>query len=154
LCLFGLETIVGLLRLLPSSLSIWPWDNCRSSSSSSLITVYLTLRQLQIFFVFFPHHCLFDLETIVGPYGIWKMRFRCLHRGLTLTPKRNLDATVATAGLHDVCMKTIFKCFCEFAVVPYMSVMCCTRPFGDNIWYHIICITDTLYNTIGMQLQN
>ena len=35
------------------------------------------------------------------------MRFRCLHRGLTLTPKRNLDATVATAGLHNVCMKKI-----------------------------------------------
>ena len=33
------------------------------------------------------------------------MRFRCLHRGLTLTPKWNLDATVATAGLHNVCMK-------------------------------------------------
>ena len=33
------------------------------------------------------------------------MCFRCLHRGLTLTPKRSLDATVATAGLHNVCMK-------------------------------------------------
>jgi hypothetical protein len=38
-------------------------------------------------------------------YGIWKMRFRCLHRGLTLTPKRSLYVTVATAGLHNVCMK-------------------------------------------------
>ena len=37
-------------------------------------------------------------------YGIWKMRFRCLHRGLTLTTKRSLDVTVATAGLHNVCM--------------------------------------------------
>ena len=33
------------------------------------------------------------------------MRFRCLHRGLTLTPKRSLYVTVATAGLHNVCMK-------------------------------------------------
>jgi hypothetical protein len=28
-----------------------------------------------------------------------------LHRGLTLNPKRSLDVTVATAGLHNVCMK-------------------------------------------------
>jgi hypothetical protein len=40
-------------------------------------------------------------------YGIWKMRFRCLNTGLTVTPKRSLDVTVAPAGLHNVCMKKI-----------------------------------------------
>lgn len=29
------------------------------------------------------------------------MRFRCLYRGLTLLPVRNLNVVLATAGLHN-----------------------------------------------------
>jgi hypothetical protein len=49
-----------------------------------------------------PSSNAFEIERT---YGIWKMRFRCLNTGLTVTPKRSLDVTVAPAGLHNVCMK-------------------------------------------------
>lgn len=44
-------------------------------------------------------------SVIERTYGIWKMRFRCLSRGLTLSPVRNLNVILATAGLHNTCME-------------------------------------------------
>ena len=41
--------------------------------------------------------------VIERTYGIWKMRFRCLHRGLTFTPERNINIIVTTAVLHNIC---------------------------------------------------
>ena len=32
------------------------------------------------------------------------MRFRCLYRGLTLSPSRNLNVVLATAGFHSKCI--------------------------------------------------
>jgi hypothetical protein len=32
------------------------------------------------------------------------MRFRCLYRGLTLSPIRNLNVVLATAGLRNKCI--------------------------------------------------
>lgn len=41
--------------------------------------------------------------VIERTYGIWKMRFRCLHRGLIFTPERNINIIVTTAVLHNIC---------------------------------------------------
>jgi hypothetical protein len=38
-------------------------------------------------------------------YGIWKMRFRCLHSGLTLSPKWNIDIALPTAGFQNICIR-------------------------------------------------
>jgi hypothetical protein len=46
----------------------------------------------------------FTRSVIERTYGIWKMRFRCLYRALTLSPIRNLNVVSATAGLHNKCM--------------------------------------------------
>ena len=35
------------------------------------------------------------------------MRFRCLYRGLTLSPIRNLNVGLATAGFHSKCIDRI-----------------------------------------------
>ncbi|CAC5383904.1 HARBI1 [Mytilus coruscus] len=37
-------------------------------------------------------------------FGLWKMRFRCLHIGLTLSPRRNINVILATTGLHNKCL--------------------------------------------------
>ncbi|CAC5362789.1 HARBI1 [Mytilus coruscus] len=37
-------------------------------------------------------------------FGLWKMRFRCLHIGLTLSPRRSINVILATAGLHNKCL--------------------------------------------------
>ena len=42
--------------------------------------------------------------VIERTYDIWKMRFRCLYRSLTLSPIRNLNVMLATAGLHNKCI--------------------------------------------------
>ena len=42
--------------------------------------------------------------VIERTYGIWKMRFRCLYRSLTLSPIRNLNVVLATAGFHNKCL--------------------------------------------------
>ena len=33
------------------------------------------------------------------------MRFRCIYRGLTFTPKRSQYIVLATAGLHNKCVR-------------------------------------------------
>ena len=43
--------------------------------------------------------------VIERTYGIWKMRFRCLYKGLTFIPNKNIDVILATAALHNICMK-------------------------------------------------
>ena len=43
-------------------------------------------------------------SVIERTYGIWKIRFRCLYRGITLSPIRNLNVVSATAGLHNKCI--------------------------------------------------
>ena len=44
--------------------------------------------------------------VIERTFGIWKMRFRCIYRGLTFTPKRSQYIIVlATAGLHNKCVR-------------------------------------------------
>ena len=43
--------------------------------------------------------------VIERTFGIWKMRFRCIYRGLTFTPKRSQYIVLATAGLHNKCVR-------------------------------------------------
>lgn len=46
--------------------------------------------------------------VIERTYGIWKMRFRCLHKTggcLTFSPKRNVNIIVATGILHNKCVR-------------------------------------------------
>jgi hypothetical protein len=43
--------------------------------------------------------------VIERTFGIWKMRFRCIYRELTFTPKRSQYIVLATAGLHNKCVR-------------------------------------------------
>jgi hypothetical protein len=44
--------------------------------------------------------------VIERTFGIWKMRFRCIYRGLTfITSKRSQYIVLATAGLHNKCVR-------------------------------------------------
>ena len=47
--------------------------------------------------------------VIKRTYGIWKMRFRCLHKSggcLTFSPKHSINILVATGVLHNQCMRS------------------------------------------------
>jgi hypothetical protein len=43
--------------------------------------------------------------VIERTFGIWKMRFRCIYRELNFTPKRSQYIVLATAGLHNKCVR-------------------------------------------------
>jgi hypothetical protein len=43
-------------------------------------------------------------SVIERTHGIWRIRFHCLYRALTLSPIRNLNVVLATAGLHNKCI--------------------------------------------------
>ncbi|XP_060083823.1 putative nuclease HARBI1 [Ylistrum balloti] len=48
--------------------------------------------------------------VIERTFGIWKMRFRCLFKGLTLSPERSTRVIMSTALLHNICMKKQLPC--------------------------------------------
>ncbi|XP_033759136.1 putative nuclease HARBI1 [Pecten maximus] len=48
--------------------------------------------------------------VIERTFGIWKMRFRCLHKGITLSPERSVRVIMTTAVLHNICIDKRLPC--------------------------------------------